>query len=888
MRQQRPQTCPDFAQTPQTTAEKRPQLFLLYLLVVWLRSSSAFVEFARLVRVELDRSRDSSSSLRFLLVSTNEKTSCAAPGGGGGGGGRQEDAHSCTSTRPPGRPAGQAGGSASSGKTGEMCLLPQNTSRMSTTAKNSSTDMDETSPLVSPLRDSGDFSYGPTEPTSPRGAFGSTPGSVVRIPAGSPGCSRERQPLLDRDRGSTTREPHGNEFPEDPEFREIIRKAERAIEEGIYPERIYQGSSGSYFVKDSRGKIIGVFKPKNEEPYGQLNPKWTKWLQKLCCPCCFGRDCLVLNQGYLSEAGASLVDQKLELNIVPRTKVVYLASETFNYSAIDRVKSRGKRLALEKVPKVGQRFHRIGLPPKVGSFQLFVDGYKDADFWLRRFEAEPLPENTNRQLQLQFERLVVLDYIIRNTGMGNDNWLLKYDCPMDPVGSRDTDWVVVKDPIIKLAAIDNGLAFPLKHPDSWRALGWFSVGVVAVLAPAALGYRQDRCGGRASEAELQRSRYHAVHRRDLQTVHLTKQEAMLEVKDLFYGGMFIVVCLLYIAPVGWVLAGLNSALFLWNRDFCRVLLDIRNLFQVGQNKASQGRCDEQEQGNLLDRTPTPTSLEDLSPGSVEEAEEAEPDDEFKDAIEEDDDGPLGAPEYDTISENGLLSRNEPIRSKVSKLTEKLRKRYPTTSTGNCSSCNAVFSVLKKRFHNLQELRHSASLANKVFVQRDYSEGTTCKFQTKFPSELESRIERTLFEDTVKTLNNYYAEAEKIGGQSYLEGCLACATAYLIFLCMETRYEKVLKKIAKYIQEQNEKVYAPRGLLITDPIERGMRVVSLLGVFSCMYTKSMSTHLFRLINHTPRDVTVPNCFHQIEISIYEDRGSSGSSSGSSSVSGSTAR
>lgn len=46
-------------------------------------------------------------------------------------------------------------------------------------------------------------------------------------------------------------------------------------------------------------------------------------------------------------------------------QVVYLASDTFNYSAIDRVKSRGKRLALEKVPKVGQRFNRIGLPPKV-------------------------------------------------------------------------------------------------------------------------------------------------------------------------------------------------------------------------------------------------------------------------------------------------------------------------------------------------------------------------------------------------------------------------------------------------------------------------------------------------------------------------------------------
>uniref|UniRef100_A0A671KU35 Golgin A7 family, member Bb n=1 Tax=Sinocyclocheilus anshuiensis TaxID=1608454 RepID=A0A671KU35_9TELE len=120
---------------------------------------------------------------------------------------------------------------------------------------------------------------------------------------------------------------------------------------------------------------------------------------------------------------------------------------------------------------------------------------------------------------------------------------------------------------------------------------------------------------------------------------------------------------------------------------------------------------------------------------------------------------------------------------------------------------------------------SASLATKVFIQRDYSDSTICKFQTKFPAELDSRIERSLFEETVKTLNCYYGEAEKIGGQSYLEGCLACATAYIIFLCMETRYEKILKKISMYIQEQNEKIYAPRGLLLTDPIERGMRVVS---------------------------------------------------------------
>uniref|UniRef100_A0A8C9VUC1 Golgin subfamily A member 7 n=1 Tax=Scleropages formosus TaxID=113540 RepID=A0A8C9VUC1_SCLFO len=138
---------------------------------------------------------------------------------------------------------------------------------------------------------------------------------------------------------------------------------------------------------------------------------------------------------------------------------------------------------------------------------------------------------------------------------------------------------------------------------------------------------------------------------------------------------------------------------------------------------------------------------------------------------------------------------------------------------------ALWSNTRKT-HSLQDLRQQASIAAKVFVQRDYTTGTICQFQTKFPSELETRIDKQQFEETIRTLNNLYAEAEKLGGRSYLEGCLACVTAYTIFLCMETHYEKVLKKIAKYIQEQNDKIYAPRGLLLTDPIERGLRVVEI--------------------------------------------------------------
>ncbi|NWW37603.1 P4K2B kinase, partial [Panurus biarmicus] len=261
-----------------------------------------------------------------------------------------------------------------------------------------------------------------------------------------------------------------NIFLDDPEFAEIILRTEQAIECGVFPERISQGSSGSYFAKDPKGKTIGVFKPKSEEPYGHLNPKWTKYFHKVCCPCCFGRGCLVPNQGYLSEAGAYLVDEKLGLGVVPKTKVAWLVSETFNYSAIDRAKSRGKKYALEKVPKVAKKFNRIGLPPKVGSFQLFVEGYKEADYWLRKFEADPLPENTRKEFQSQFERLVILDYVIRNTDRGNDNWLVRYEKQDDglDLSDKDSQWTITKESI-KIAAIDNGLAFPFKHPDEWRA-----------------------------------------------------------------------------------------------------------------------------------------------------------------------------------------------------------------------------------------------------------------------------------------------------------------------------------------------------------------------------------------------------------------------------------
>lgn len=73
------------------------------------------------------------------------------------------------------------------------------------------------------------------------------------------------------------------------EFEAIVDSVRRAIRQEIHPSMISQGSSGSYFARDPDGKIVGVFKPKDEEPYAAGNPKWNKWIHRNLFPCCFGR-----------------------------------------------------------------------------------------------------------------------------------------------------------------------------------------------------------------------------------------------------------------------------------------------------------------------------------------------------------------------------------------------------------------------------------------------------------------------------------------------------------------------------------------------------------------------------------------------------------------------
>ena len=64
---------------------------------------------------------------------------------------------------------------------------------------------------------------------------------------------------------------------DDTAFYEGVERVRQSIAAGLNPRMIATGTSGSYFVRikdgDHSSHVFGVFKPMDEEPYGNLNPK---------------------------------------------------------------------------------------------------------------------------------------------------------------------------------------------------------------------------------------------------------------------------------------------------------------------------------------------------------------------------------------------------------------------------------------------------------------------------------------------------------------------------------------------------------------------------------------------------------------------------------------
>ncbi|KAK8159331.1 phosphatidylinositol 4-kinase-like protein type II subunit alpha [Phyllosticta citrichinensis] len=337
------------------------------------------------------------------------------------------------------------------------------------------------------------------------------------------------------------------------QFDDIVESVRAAIDLGVHPKLISQGSSGSYFARNVDGKVVAVFKPKDEEPYASRNPKWTKWIHRNLFPFFFGRACLIPNLSYVSEAAAYVLDTQLRTNLVPYTDIVSLSSKSFFYDFWDR-----RAYYRKKKP----------LPEKVGSFQIFLKGFRDANIFLREHpwpdqhsaagragaarrkkrrwtedcrpsgpsysddEDDDRPptadeaerrrgfwtERLQQSFREQLERLVILDYIMRNTDRGLDNWMIRINrkteeasivaeppksngrsngSPSEPYTRQEPMVATSRSntpanspedddgPTVSVGAIDNSLSWPWKHPDAWRSypFGWLFLPVSLIGQP---------------------------------------------------------------------------------------------------------------------------------------------------------------------------------------------------------------------------------------------------------------------------------------------------------------------------------------------------------------------------------------------------------------------
>jgi phosphatidylinositol 4-kinase type 2 len=216
-----------------------------------------------------------------------------------------------------------------------------------------------------------------------------------------------------------------------------------ALNQGRSVERAPKGASGTYFLRNSANQVIAVFKPQDEESFGPNNPNLGKRIHRKLAPCTYKIKELIKNGGYLCEVAASRLDKVYELHLVPVTFLVSLSSPAFHYTSKER--KEAKR-------------NTTPLPAKTGSLQLFVRGFSDASdlitsLTLKGFTEQEYPKN----FLDEFQRLCILDLLIRNTDRHFDNWLMKTTS-----GCETCQLSLSPKRYIKIAAIDHGLSFPHK------------------------------------------------------------------------------------------------------------------------------------------------------------------------------------------------------------------------------------------------------------------------------------------------------------------------------------------------------------------------------------------------------------------------------------------
>lgn len=115
---------------------------------------------------------------------------------------------------------------------------------------------------------------------------------------------------------------------------------------------------------------------------------------------------------------------------------------------------------------------------------------------------------------------------------------------------------------------------------------------------------------------------------------------------------------------------------------------------------------------------------------------------------------------------------------------------------------------------------------RVLVDRDYRQPYSIRFSVAFPTVLRGRVSEENFEYTVSQINCMFEEAESYTCKTCSQTLLGYFTVGFIYNCWDSKYERCIKQVSKFVEEQNMRVYAPLGLFIKDPALKAFRNIEL--------------------------------------------------------------
>jgi len=224
-------------------------------------------------------------------------------------------------------------------------------------------------------------------------------------------------------------------------LRQIVQQARRGFVLGLKPEYVLDGSGGTYFLHDARKIKVAVFKPADEEPYAENNPKG--YLRQREDNSLFLREGIIPGEACIREVAAYLLDHK-SFSGVPRTTLAEAHHPAFNANGARlKVSEGGASVGSHSIND--SRSSASANKKKVGSFQEFCR----SDFTMDDISPSLISVE-------EVHKIAILDIRIMNADRNSANLLCRRN----------------EDDSLELIPIDHGFCLRSVGDVSWMDWCW--------------------------------------------------------------------------------------------------------------------------------------------------------------------------------------------------------------------------------------------------------------------------------------------------------------------------------------------------------------------------------------------------------------------------------